>query len=265
MNVASTLNNPSTPDLVYPYRFNLEGKHLRFFEEKKVFLGHVHRIRDVYKLGHEFTIPCPVWLEPYATMPWNGFLSTGSFSYVLSRLQSRTRVGRYCSIAIGCEVLGIDHPTDRISTHIFTFRPYYRDILTKELGAAPDIPAYQEDRGAVEIGHDVWIGQNVKLMPGVKIGHGAVIGSGALVTKDVQPYEIVVGAPAKQRRLRFPAEEIDRLLKSEWWRFSPDSFAGLAVERPMEFIDRLAERADKGEIQPYEPEKIDLAAALSAL
>ena len=67
------------------------------------------------------------------------------------------------------------------------------------------------------IGHDAWIGHGATIMPGVSIGIGAVIGAGAVVTKDVAPYEIVGGVPARRIRMRFPANVIERLLSSAWW------------------------------------------------
>jgi phosphonate metabolism protein (transferase hexapeptide repeat family) len=69
----------------------------------------------------------------------------------------------------------------------------------------------------VTIGHDVWIGHGAVVMPGVSVGTGAVIGTAAVVTKDVAPYAIVVGVPARQVRMRFPAETVEQLLDIAWW------------------------------------------------
>lgn len=74
-----------------------------------------------------------------------------------------------------------------------------------------------ENNFSVEIGNDVWIGDNVILIAGIKIGNGAIIGAGSIVTKDILPYSIVAGNPAKEIRKRFSKEEIEFLEKLEWW------------------------------------------------
>lgn len=106
----------------YPYIFEITPRSLAFFTHHKIFLAHSQRIADVHPMGTKLRIGREVRVETYATLPHGGFLSVGAFSYVLSRLEQRVTVGRYCSIAKGCEILGIDHPTDWISSHLFTFR-----------------------------------------------------------------------------------------------------------------------------------------------
>ena len=76
------------------------------------------------------------------------------------------------------------------------------------------------DNRSVEIGNDVWIGANVIILPGVKIGDGAVLAAGAVVTKDVEPYAIVGGVPAKVSRYRFDQEMIEAFLRIKWWEWS---------------------------------------------
>ncbi len=76
---------------------------------------------------------------------------------------------------------------------------------------------FKDTEGHIEIGNDVWIGNNVLIMDGVKIGDGAVVGTGALVTKDIEPYSINAGVPARTLRYRFDADTIKKLLKLRWW------------------------------------------------
>lgn len=101
----------------------------------------------------------------------------------------------------------------------------------------------------VVIGHDVWIGARCTILAGVKIGIGAVIGSGSVVTKDVPPYAIVGGVPAKVIKYRFDDETINRLLKSEWWTLSPDelwnllgsSFSTSNIDLPLTLLEKYRE------------------------
>lgn len=132
-------------------------------------------------------------------------------------------IGNFCSFAPGVVVLAnADHPTNLPSTYPF------RTMLFKSK-AAP-LPYSNFDavsRGGVTIGHDVWVGQNALIMSGVSVGTGAVIGAGAVVTRDVQPYGIAVGIPAKVVRYRFPAATIERLLASEWWNLSDEELQSI--------------------------------------
>ncbi|WP_321798227.1 type B chloramphenicol O-acetyltransferase [Caballeronia sp. J97] len=129
----------------------------------------------------------------------------------------RLIIGSFCSIGSGAAFMmagNQGHRKDWISTFPFFYMQ--------------DEPAFADARDAFEpagdtiIGSDVWIGSEAMIMPGVRIGHGAVIGSRALVTKDVEPYTIVGGNPAKPIRKRFSDEEIDMLLAMCWWDWPLD-------------------------------------------
>ncbi len=93
----------------------------------------------------------------------------------------------------------------------------------------------------VDIGNDVWIGRGATIMPGVSVGHGAIIGTGAVVTRDVQPYAVVGGVPARLIRYRFPAETIAKLLAIRWWDWDDEKIKREAgsLTGPIEpFIDK---------------------------
>ncbi len=125
-----------------------------------------------------------------------------------------TDVGRFCSIASHVRINPGNHPMWRVTQHHMTYR-------RRQYGFGEDDEAFfdwRRDHRCV-IGHDVWIGHGATVMAGVRIGTGAVVGSGAVVTKDVEPYTIVVGVPARPVRKRFPDEAIAKLLKSEWWNW----------------------------------------------
>ena len=105
--------------------------------------------------------------------------------------------------------------------------------------------------GKVVIGNDVWIGGNVSIMAGVKVGDGAVIGSGAVVTKDVEPYAIVGGVPAKTIKKRFDDETIEKLLALKWWDYDPSIFIGIDYTQNIkEAVKILEERISQN------PEKL---------
>jgi len=119
-------------------------------------------------------------------------------------------IGSFCSIANGVIIGGGMHPVEWLSTSPVFYAG--RDSVNAKFSTHK-----REPNEKVFIGHDVWIGQNALIKQGVNIGVGAVIGMGSVVTKDVIPYSIVAGNPAKIIRMRFTDEIADRLIKSSWW------------------------------------------------
>lgn len=125
----------------------------------------------------------------------------------------RLLIGKFCSIACGAKFLmrSANHSLASLSTYPFP-------IFYEEWGLdVRDITAAWTPKGDIVIGNDVWIGYEAVVMAGVTIGDGAVIGARAVVTRDVPPYTIVGGVPAKEIRKRFPDETIGTLLKLRWW------------------------------------------------
>ena len=121
-------------------------------------------------------------------------------------------IGKFVNIASYVRLNPGQHPIDRVTQHHMLYR---REMF----GFGEDDDSFFDWRREkrVTIGHDVWIGHNVTIMGGVNIGNGAVIGSGAIVTKDIPPYAIAVGNPAKVIRYRFDQDTIDRLEDVAWW------------------------------------------------
>jgi acetyltransferase-like isoleucine patch superfamily enzyme len=120
-------------------------------------------------------------------------------------------IGKFCSLAENSQImLGGEHPTDWVSS--YPFYAFWPD------GNRYGMPRMQ--KGNIVIGNDVWVGRNALILSGVTIGDGAVIGAASLVTKDVPPYAIVGGVPAKVIKYRFPPEIISKLLKMKWWDWS---------------------------------------------
>lgn len=123
---------------------------------------------------------------------------------------SKLIIGKYCSISPNVTILlGGEHDIKRLTTYPF-------DMLAN---LANKTPPYSLTKGDVIIGNDVWIGINVTILSGVHIGDGVVIGACALVNKDVPPYAIVGGVPAKLIRYRFSKKQIKDLLKFQWWNW----------------------------------------------
>lgn len=130
-------------------------------------------------------------------------------------------IGKFCSIACGAKFIfnSANHTLSSLSTYPFP-------IFFEEWGLdIKDVAVAWDNKGDIVIGNDVWIGYEAVIMAGVTVGDGAIIGTRAVVTKDVPPYTIVGGVPAKPIRIRFDNETLDELLKIKWWDWSEDKIA----------------------------------------
>ena len=127
-------------------------------------------------------------------------------------------IGKFCSIACGTKFLFncANHTLKSLST--YTFPLFYEEWELEK----SNITTAWDNKGNIVIGNDVWIGYEAVIMAGVHIGDGAIIATRAVVTKDVPPYTIVGGTPAKEIRKRFDAEVIEQLLIQKWWDWSTD-------------------------------------------
>lgn len=140
-----------------------------------------------------------------------------AYSYLAGQARLfRTRVGRFCSIAPEVVTCPGMHPLKFVSTCPVFFS------TAKQCGVTFSDKNYFNEHGTVEIGNDVWIGAKVIIKDNVRIGDGAVVGAGAVVVKDVPPYAIVGGVPARIIRLRFEETTIKRLQCTKWWNW-PES------------------------------------------
>jgi len=148
--------------------------------------------------------------------------SIGYASYISSNSKiSNTHIGRYTSIGPSVHCIFGKHPSSTfVSTHpsFFSTRKqsgfsYTKAQLFKEFAD----PVMADKKYTISIGNDVWIGANVNIMDGITIGDGAIVAAGAMVIKDVEPYSIVGGVPAKLIKYRFPEEQRKFLLQFKWW------------------------------------------------
>ena len=132
--------------------------------------------------------------------------------------QEKLIIGKFCSIACGTRFLFnyANHTLKSLST--YTFPLFYEEWELEK----SNITTAWDNKGDIVIGNDVWIGYEAVIMAGVHIGDGAIIAARAVVTKDVSPYTIVGGTPAKEIRKRFDAEVIQQLLMLKWWDWSTD-------------------------------------------
>lgn len=180
----------------------------------------------------------------------------GSFSFSYSAmLDQGMTIGRYCSIAANVAPLGPDHPTHWATTSHMAYQPIEAiEAARREADLPVGPPCRHEPRGKMPIiGNDVWIGQDVRLKRGITIGDGAVIGACSLVTKDVPPYAVVAGVPARVLRFRFDGPLIERFLSLGWWNYFEPHFQGFGYDDPERFVGTFEDAVAAGRIRPWHP------------
>ncbi|THD62956.1 CatB-related O-acetyltransferase [Phenylobacterium sp.] len=214
--------------------------------------------RDRWAVGGQIGVPDACLIEPFtellagATFP----RVLGAFSYSVSAIREWVAVGRYCSLASNIAWMGGDHPADWASTSPALLKGDEHRAVTAfraQFGLADLAEEFVPTELKVDIGHDVWIGDQAMIAPGVTIGDGAVIGARTLVLKDVPPYAVVVGHPARILRYRFSENLVARFQTARWWRFSPAVVASLPVSDPERFLDAFEEKIARDKPAPMLP------------
>lgn len=231
----------------------LDASVQEWLTERRIFFG---RTRLGFRGLRSVRIPARARVEPYACFPAGDVLfEMGAFSYSETGFDGDISLGRYCSVARGVKVMGVRHPLEWVTTSSVTYdihpdRGYASFAAAhRELGRG-DFPA-QRPAGLRQpgpsIGHDVWIGEDALLGRGIRIGTGSVVASGAIVTKDVEPYTIVGGAPARVIRRRFDEALSERLLASRWWEYGPDILRVADYRDPLAFVEAIEARTERPE------------------
>lgn len=188
----------------------------------------------------------------------------GAFTYVNGFGTSslyETRVGRYCSIAESVILGPYEHPMDGLTSHSIAYAgraelPMFYN-LPEYVRAAPERdphPVFMGDTIHTHVGHDVWIGASSLVKRGVTVGNGAVVAAHAVVTRDVEPYTIVAGTPAKPLRARFAPRIVERMQRLAWWRYDLAPFKARidfrAGEVALDTIERLLDEGSLAELVP---------------
>lgn len=156
------------------------------------------------------------------------------------------RIGQFSSFALDCHVLlGGEHRHDFVSTYRFPATPPF----------PPDNPeaghTLAQGRGDVVIGNDVWVGHGSLIISGVEVGDGAVIGAGSVVRRDVPPYAIVVGNPARVTGFRFEPEQISALLRIRWWDWPLEAIGAATPLLMSGDVQAFIDAAESGRVGPH--------------
>ncbi|HEF1256584.1 TPA: CatB-related O-acetyltransferase [Campylobacter coli] len=221
------------------------------------------KTKDFITIPLEDRQPDERGMEEYCAFKFsNIFHEMGSFSFSGSFLPYYTKVGRYCSIANGVTTFGFQHPIDRISTASFTYEANHSFINNACQNRINKIFPIVNHKPSSSIRHliiqdDVWIGKDVLLKQGITLGTGCIIGQRAVVTKDIPPYAIVAGIPAKIIKYRFNEKTIERLLKLQWWKYHFADFHDIDLNLEItHYLDLLEEKITKKSISYHNPKKL---------
>lgn len=176
--------------------------HKSIFQELKMILKYPDKVKNDIKI------------HPDSTISNNTIIGKGTNingpAFIACRSNAPCFIGKYCAIGHNLRVRTSNHNTNYISLINKFQKRHNLCIIDSNI------------KGAVFIGNNVWIGDNVIILSGVRIGDGTVIGAGSVVTKDIPPYSIAVGNPAKVIKKRFDDQIVEQLLKLHWWDWSKE-------------------------------------------
>jgi acetyltransferase-like isoleucine patch superfamily enzyme len=241
-------------------KFRLSAQSVEWLYDKRILFQGWRKNGFRLLPGEFLSAPNRLRLEPYCAV-YRGFqiCSMGSFSYTHSPFPVDFSLGRYCSVAWDVKFPGPRHPMELLSTSLFIMesKPDLWMIFNEDHDKEFQNVQPNPQKAGTIIGNDVWIGQDATVMRGLTIGDGAVIAASAVVTRDVPPYAIVGGNPARHIKFRFPADIIDELIALRWWRYDYPVLNRIDlsdIKRSLRDVRLLL--ADTSE---YTPELVDLA------
>lgn len=232
---------------------------LKLFKDRKVFWGVADSARR--PVGSTLIFQKDIILEPYcAFFKGDALCGIGTMSYnsgPINKGSAKVTIGRYCSIA-DFDIAQPLHPILSATTSVVSYNRLNHAMTKTFMDDAevtdPDWRKYRvtmPPKGFPVIGNDVFIGKSVLINRGITIGDGAVVAAGSVVTRDVAPYTIVGGNPARPIRQRFSQPIIDELLELQWWNFEPREIFTLPLQHPEDLIAAL--RQKRNSLRPYEP------------
>lgn len=195
---------------------------------------------DVERINAESTVRIEMPLAiRRASVGFYGSATIGAFGTFDSVVgPDVASIGRYVSVACGAQFGVFEHPIDRLTNSAVTFHAGY-------FGQGPE-PAPIATKPPIVIEHDVLVGDGALIKRGVTLHTGCIVGARAVVTRDVPPYAIVCGSPARILKYRLPKKTIRRLLASQWWAYDLRQ-----VPFPLGDIDRVLAYLDAGKLEPY--------------
>lgn len=228
-------------------------------------VGQAHHVRIAAEVAFGFSEPKETLLEAPASIR-KGIYDVdfiGAYSYLGGRetfIRHVSTIGRFCSIASNIVSGQVEHPTDFLSASpvltgfeefgdLSQFYGANRTMVDKATNAIGNSMSNRIEK--ISIGNDVWIGEGVFIRRGVKIGDGAIVAARSVVTKDVAPYAIVGGAPAKVIRFRFEQQVIDALLGLQWWNYGLSAIKGADFTDVYQAIPVIERNIASGDAQPY--------------
>lgn len=169
-----------------------------------------------------------------------GYSNVGFASYLADCV-----VGRYCNIGARVSIGGYEHPQDWLGITAYQWGKSTEPLVSSAIQRLLESNAPPRQRTTV-IGSDVWIGDNSVVKRGVTIGDGVIVGAGCVVTRDVPPYAVVIGVPARVHRFRFELDIRQELLSSRWWEMELEELADLPFRSIADCVRTLSERSREG-------------------